>query len=404
MLDSAAISGFPRRLYVSAFFMDGGFFLMMAAIPFKVLALDGGSIMLGVVAAVVSLTYVAFSQLTGRWSDRWNRFVLTRAGNLLLIGFALLVYRTTTLTHLVLLLPIMSLAKALYWPAAQATLGDLSSPDRLAYHTAHFNIAWSSGKTLGFLVGPLVLARLDFASTFLLGAGFVLCSLLSTVRLGDLIRNGVSPDRRNSPRQMPPHEATGTSAAADSRRRVFLRLGWLANLAANGAAGVLAYHLPKWFADRGWSEDRFGLVLGFLFLLQTVMFFLLARRVAFAYSVKRLVLPQLLTVVVLAALPWFGPFWLFLAAAPLLGISFGISYEASIYYSLVGQTDRGKNAGIHESLVGLGGFLPPLLGGLLASWSGWLGAPYLLAAFGIGLAVGVQLLIWRHSNRRVADL
>ncbi|MFH1843501.1 MAG: MFS transporter [bacterium] len=397
MHDTAATSDFPRRLYVSAFFMDGGFFLMMAAIPFKVLTLNGGSAMLGVVAAIVSLTYVAFSQLTGRWSDRGDRTVLTRAGNLLLIGFALLASRTTTLTHLILLLPIMSLAKALYWPAAQATLGDLSRPGRLAYHTAHFNIAWSSGKTLGFLIGPLVLARLDFATTFLLGAGFVICSLLATVRIGNLIPVGEPCDRDDIAKHILPDDSGITDAAAEKRRRVFLRLGWLANLAANGAAGVLVYHLPRWFEYRGWSEDRFGMVLGLLFLLQTVMFLLLARRVAFAYSLKRLLLPQLLALLALAAIPWFGPFWLFLAAAPLLGIAFGVSYEASIYYSLVARTDRGKNAGIHESLVGLGGFLPPLLGGVLATWSGWLGAPYLLAALGIGLALWAQLALWRRA-------
>lgn len=390
-----------RRVYIAAFFMDGAFSLMMAAIPFKILALGGGPMALGIVPAVASLTYIVFAQLAGRWSDRGDRTWFCLAGSCVLIGFAFLAYPVGELELLILLMPVMSLGKALFWPALQAAVGDICPASRLARITAYFNIAWSGGKGLGFLAGGLLLAAFDFRITFLCGGGLALCSLLALAGRRLVPSAGSGPGPTNEGSRSPADrvaEPDEPGVIPAEIRRTFRHLGWLANLAANGMAGVLVYHLPKWFAVRGWDESRFGLVLAAIFLAQTATFFLLAGRIRFAYSVPRLLIPQLAAGLVVAAVPWLGSYWLLLALTPVLGASFGISYEASIYYSLHARTGRGRNAGVHESLVGLGGFLPPLLGGLAASASGWLGAPYLLAAACLFLALWWQYALWRRCR------
>jgi len=67
-----------RKLFTSAFFMDAGFFLLVAAIPYKVLALGGGSLELGLTPTVSSLFYIVLTQLAGRGSDRWGRYRMAR--------------------------------------------------------------------------------------------------------------------------------------------------------------------------------------------------------------------------------------------------------------------------------------------------------------------------------------
>ncbi len=70
-----------------------------------------------------------------------------------------------------------------------------------------------------------------------------------------------------------------------------------------------------------------------------------------------------------------------------------MTYFASLYYSVHAPASRGRNAGVHEALLGLGAMVLPVLGGWVASASGRLEAPYLVAA-GVGMvAVGVQTAI-----------
>ncbi len=382
------------RFYASAFCMDGAFFLILAATPFKVLDLSGGPVALGSVPAIGSVIYIAFTLLSGRWSDRLGRTGLCLAGNAMLILFTLLVYRCGSVAQLLALVPLMGIGKALYWPVVEASVADLSGPARLTHNIGRFNVAWSAGKASGFLLSGLLLARYGFRPTFLAGTVLVILAFLFLPkgRLAlpvtvDLAQPGVGGRALQVPA---------------AKRRAFRNMGWLANLAANGVAAVLVSQLPAWFVDRSWSENRFGLFLALVFLTQTFCFLLLAGRVRFIYSARRLLGPQVVAGVPLVILPWLPTWGWYGAFALLLGVSFGVSYASSIYYSLHTERGKGMNAGIHEALVGAGGFLPPLLAGLLARGVGWLGAPYLLAAGWLLLALLGQYGIWRRWRRELA--
>ncbi len=414
----------PSRLFVSAFCMDGGFFLMLTAVPFKVLALGGGPVALGVAASVAAGSYVVLARVGGRWSDGPRRAAVALAGSLVLVLFAGAAARIGRLWLLVAALPLMSLGKAFYWPVVEAALADLSGPRRLEREVGRFNVAWSCGKTAGFAAGGLLLAGAGFGPTFLAG------SLLAGVAFLSLPWRALAPpaDRRRADAGAGPpagggpgddvgsvvHGAEGAAAAAAAcgpwllggggRRpeeaRRFRLMAWVANVAAFGAGGVLIHHLPKWFEALGWGAGRFGAVQAVVYLCQTAVFVLLAAGIRLGYSPGRLLVPQALALLALAAVPWLDSYWLVLLVAPAIGIAFGVAYTASIYHSLDAPSGRGRNAGIHESLVGLGGLLPPLLGGLAAAWTGWLGAPYLLAAATIGLALALELALWRRRRRR----
>jgi len=391
-----------RRFYASAFCMDGAFFLILAAIPFKVLDLGGGPVALGLVPAIGSLTYIIFTLLAGRWSDRVGRTWLCLTGNSTLILFAILAFQCHDLALLLLLMPLMGIGKALYWPVVQATVGDISGPAHLERNIGRFNVAWSLGKSFGFFATGLLLAEFGFRTTFLCGAGLVVLAFLFLPR-GRIEAIAEAPGNGENTRNATVADSRATTlekTISASRRRTFRYMAWTANLAAYGAAGVLSSHLPKWFTLNDWGEGRFGLFLALIFLVQTVTFLLLTGKIRYTYSTWRLWLPLALAGLTLFALPWFNSWGWYLVIAPILGVSFGISYAASIFYSLHTESGKGMNAGIHESLVGVGGFLPPLLGGLLARGSGWLGAPYLLAAAFIFLILAWQFRLWRFNRRR----
>ncbi|MBN2169873.1 MAG: MFS transporter [Candidatus Krumholzibacteriota bacterium] len=407
--------GILRRLTAAAFFMNAGTFLVLAAIPYKVLGLGGGPVWLGLVPAVSSAIYVVVSQLAGRWSDRVGRYRLTRYGSLAFVAFASLAFAAPDLPRFLLVMPLLGLGMALFWPVMQAAVGDLStSRRRLAANIGGFNVSWSLGKSLGYFAGGLALARYDFRSTFLAGIGLVALAFLAQPREEDAPGDrGEAVTPAGTGTESAPEAAAAAMAEVaapptvgatagdepevpEATRRVFRRMGWVANLAAYGTGAVLNHQMPAWFEHAGWGEDRFGLFLGVVFLAQTATFLLLSGPVRFAYSARRLIAPQLVAAAVLLLMP-LAPGWgLVLLAAPMLGVSFGVCYAASIFASLHTASRRGRNAGIHESLLGLGILLMPLLGGLGARATGWLGAPYALAGVVTLAAVGGQLA-WRAA-------
>ena len=55
-----------RGFFLSAAAMDGGFFLIMTAMPFKVLDLGGGALELGLVPAIAAVIYVVAAPISSR--------------------------------------------------------------------------------------------------------------------------------------------------------------------------------------------------------------------------------------------------------------------------------------------------------------------------------------------------
>jgi len=374
-----------RKLLASAFFLDAGFFLLVAAVPYKVLSLGGGALELGVTPTVSSVFYITLTHLAGRGSDRWGRYRMARYGALAMILFGALAYAAPHWARLLLVMPLLGLGAALYWPAIQAGVGDLSrGPRELERHTGRFNLAWSLGKSLGFLAAGLLLARYDFHATFLTAIGLIALSIFGL-------------PRREVEDAEEPAEEPSAAEITDARRQAFRRMAWMANALAFGAGAILTNFLPQIFEQRGWPESRFGLLLGLLYTLQTLVFLLLSGKVRFTYSLRRLLAPQILAAGALLAMPLLPGYWPLLALMPLLGLSFGVCYSASIYYSLDTDSGRGRNAGVHESLIGTGILLFPLLGGLLARLSGDTLLTLYMAG-GVMLAgVIVQWIWWRRS-------
>jgi MFS family permease len=382
--------------YRSAAAMDGGFFLIMVAMPYKVLALGGGALELGLVGAIGAVTYIVSAPLTGRWSDRANRTLLCLAGGSLLIAAAVLAWLVRRLDLLLALQLLVGFGKALYWPAVQATLGDLSPGTARVGALGRFNVAWSGGKTAGFLLGGLLLSCCGFRTVYLAGAAAVAAAFLLLPR-GALVAAARQQTAEDDGSGRP---APANPPAADpDRLRTFLAMSWTANAAAYGAFGILHFHLPQWFAHRGWDPGHYGWFLGAVLASQTAVFLLLGGRVRLVWSATRLWLPQVGGLAAVAVIPWLADFRWLLGIAPLIGLACGVSYAASIFYSLEAPAARGRNAGIHEGLIGAGGFLPPLAAGLMIRAGLALHAPYLLAGALLLGALVLQAAFFRRGSR-----
>jgi MFS family permease len=370
-----------RRLFVCAFLTDASLYVAFAALPFRALELGAGSGRIGILPTLYAAAYMASAAAGGRLSDRVSRLALARAGSALFVAGCLALAFAPGLTAVFLTLPVLGLGLGFFWSPMQAALADRTAPGRLSASVSSFNVAWSLGKGAGLVAGGALTEALD-PRTALLLAGFpVLANLV------------VLPRRRAEP---PPEPAAAPEPPAPPDPGLLVR-AWIANALAFGTASTLNMHAPEYLLARGAGPSEFGVMLGAVFLVQTLTFVALRRlRPSRGILVAACATAAAgLGVFVLTSAHAFRV----LAAVP-LGVAFGTAYHASIHASLDRREGRGKAAGLHEAILGAGSSSLPLLGGLAAAaWS--LAAPFGVAAAALagGLAV---MATGRGAARRAA--
>ena len=88
---------------------------------------------------------------------------------------------------------------------------------------------------------------------------------------------------------------------------------------------------------------------------------------------------------------------LFASGFIMIGTSGSVTYYSSLYYAVHLLRAKGKGSGLHESILGGGAVLGPILGGIAAQYEG-LRAPYLLCLVVLCMAIIVELILIKRTN------
>ena len=178
----------PRlfRLCAAAFLADMALYLAMTGVPYRALALGAGPFILGLLPAARALPYSLSTVGAGSLTEGRERLRLARIALVVAAVAVAVLIAAPGLLWLFLLLAVLGTALAFFWPAIQASLADLAGEGAVTGNLGWFNIAWSSGKSLGFLVGGALLAGLGFGVLFAAAALTLLAVawLLRAVRVG----------------------------------------------------------------------------------------------------------------------------------------------------------------------------------------------------------------------------
>ena len=392
------------RLCLAAFLADTALYLTMTGAPYKALALGAGPVILGLLPAARALPYSLSTVWAGGRTEGRERLSLARVTLLVAAAAVAALVFLPGLVALFLLLAVLGTGLAFFWPAIQATLADEAGHGAVTGSLGWFNISWSSGKAAGFLVGGALLARFGFPALFTTSAVALLAVVLLLTSFRPRRPQATGPRQDNArPRGGPPgagspppaeplrpggEEPAALPQAAEpaaapiptARAARFRLAAWTANAVSFGAVAVLNLQYPEWLQRIGHGEALFGTYLGLIFVAQTAAFALLARFPGWRHRKAPLLAAQVPLAAAMAVLPLLHAPALILATAPLVGVGIGVSYFASLFYSVADPAHRGRNAGIHEALLGVGSLLIPVLGGWIAQETARLEAPYLFAA------------------------
>lgn len=374
------------RLCAAAFLADMALYLTLTGAPYLALERGAGPLVLGALPMARALPYMLTTVWAGKRSEGGERLRWARWGLPAALAAVIWLAATPSLAAVFAALAVIGLGLAFFWPAVQARLGDAADGARLARHLGWFNVAWSSGKSVGFLIGGWLLATRGFGPLFVAAA--LALALVGVV---------VWTFRRSRSQAVASPPAADPAVDPETLARL-RRVAWWGNAYAFGVAAVLNIQYPAWLEAQGRSETLFGGYLGLVFAFQTLTFIGLMRFPGWRYRVGPLLAAEVPMIAVLVILPALRAPWAVLATAPCIGVGLGITYFASLFYSVQDPAARGRHAGMHEALLGLGAVVVPLLGGVAAWAGGGLRAPFLTAA-GLGiLLLGLQFR-WRPPRR-----
>ena len=132
-----------------------------------------------------------------------------------------------------------------------------------------------------------------------------------------------------------------------------------------------------------------------LSLSQTLTFYGLGLSHKWRYRALPLILFQLVTLVGLVVIFTAHSLPLFFVAFVFVGVGRGMTNFSSLFYSVNITSQRGSSAAIHETVLGTGFLLGPLIGGAVAQRFS-LKAPYLAAAAVVAVGILIQILTKRY--------
>lgn len=372
-------------LYFAPFLADLRTGSIMIAVPLLAISLGVSSLTLGALGFTSGLAYVSLCFLFGKLSEKWYRKNLMMLGSSLWIAASLLLCFSSRIYQLYLPMLLLGAGGAMFWPALDAWVAEKQSERSLVKRMALFSISWSAGLTIGPLAGG-ILFGIDFKLPFYLAliiSTFIFFLLWKTPRVDSSTKS-----------ETPTHKTLFSKGALDNSS-LYIKISRIANFTLSLSVGVIRYIFPKLATQLEISPPVLGLLMFTLSLSQTLTFYGLGVIHQWHYRTFPLVFFQLITIVGFVLVFMTGSLPLYFLAFVFIGVCRGMTNFSSLFYSVNITSQRGPSAAIHETALGSGFLLGPLIGGAVAQEFS-LKAPYLVAGAVVLVGILIQILIKRY--------
>ena len=369
------------------FWMDLCASIFYLAAPLVAIELGANPIELGLVGTITAAVHMTLANLAGRLSDRFGRRALVVTGPVILTISCLVMTQVGGVKMVLALAALNGLSFAIFWPPFQAWVADVQTGSGLARNIGNFNLSWTASQLVGpTLSGFLFVfhSRLPFLVAG--GLSFLLFFFMwSTVR---------------EPERQPERKAASFSAEVEESngQRYFLYAIWMANFASWFILGNVRYQFPKLARELTMAPYMIGLLMSCVGLSQFLGFFFLRESDRWHFKRSFLLGAQLMAAAALFLIYLSSKPFIFASALILIGICVSLTYYSSLYYAVRLLSKKGKGTGLHESILGSGVVLGPLLGGVFAHSSG-LRTPYLLCLAVLSAAMALELGFIQRGGR-----
>lgn len=302
-------------------------------------------------AAIGGFVYIIGAWQGGKLAQRHGYIRVLSLGICIVILSLALGMAFSTAAAQILIFCLWTVGICFVWPALEAVVCD-GSGKSLSKVVGIYNITWAAGAAAGFFTGGILIEQLGILSLFWLPLAMMAVELALLPFAANLLT------KEHARRQEEPSNMV--DSPADNKR--FLWMAWLANPFSYVAINTVIPLIPSIAEKLNLSTGMAGIVCSVWMFARLAAFTALWRWTGWHYRFRWLAGSYLLLIVcffgifVSSSLPWL------LAAQVGFGLSIGLIYYSSLFYSMNVTENHGSNAGLHEAMIGVGLLIGPACG------------------------------------------
>lgn len=282
------------------------------------------------------------------------------------------------------------LSGGVFWAALEGAIAEGQPPERLKRGMSCFSFSWMSGSFAGAFLGGWLYQAHSMAP-------FVFCAAMSLLTAAAASRPAwfeIAPWRAGRA-----HDDEARASA--EKRRLFVRLAFVANFGIFLVFAAIRSLLPEYAATIDLTGRRYGAVLSSMMLGALLSTAVLTFWHGWHYSGRALVGAQCLAAAALCVFSFAKSLGLLCAMQLAVGAAMGLTYFSSIFYGMEWNENKGAHGGRHEAVIGVALGVGPMFGGWLIEWTRWPRAAFLATAFALAALAGLQAA-WLWRSRRGA--
>ncbi|MFA5286083.1 MAG: MFS transporter [Smithellaceae bacterium] len=303
-------------------------------------------------AALGGFVYIIAAWQGGKLAQRYGCIRMLYIGVCSIILFLALGVAFSTPASQVVVYCLWTMGVCLIWPALEALISERSGAS-LPKMVGIYNITWAGGGAIAYFTTGILLETLGMESLFWLPLGLTVVELAILPFAARFLKRENEQQYREEPLTSVVHEA-------DTKR--FLRMAWIANPFSYVAINTVIPLIPSIADKLGLSTGMAGIVCSLWMFARLAAFVICWLWTGWHYRFRWLAGSCLLMIVCFFGLLMTQSIGLLLVAQAGFGLSIGLIYYSSLYYSMNVTENQSSNAGLHEAMIGAGLFIGPAAG------------------------------------------
>jgi MFS family permease len=340
------------NIYATAYYGNYIFFLMKQEFGF-------GNRENLLMAAVNGGIYIFFAWFAGRFAQKRGYYLALKVGfSIMTVALLSGTQATSVLTHYGVMMG-WTVGMCFTWPTLEALVSEGETRKGLTTMLGIYNVVWASGAAVSYFTGGALLDALGPRSLFWFPP------ILHAVQFAILI--GL---QRASRQLEPVTQDSSDEEPIDihdigiplDRKKIFLRLAWIANPFAYIAMNTVIPLIPHIATRFDLSTTLAGFVGSVWMFARLFTFVGLWFWAGWHYRFRWLAAAYAVMVGCFAALLLINNLAVVIIAQLAFGLAVGLIYYSSLFYAMdVGET-KGEHGGAHEALIGVGLCCGPAVG------------------------------------------
>jgi len=303
-------------------------------------------------AAAGGFVYIIAAWQGGKLAQRHGCIPLLYAGTLIIILSLALGMAFPNPAAQVLVYCLWTLGVCFIWPALEALVSDEAGV-ALPQMVGIYNVTWAGGAAVAYFTAGILIEKLGMASLFWLPLGLTIIELA-------LLPCAAKLQKKQNGRKHQAEPLTPAACPADTKR--FLRMAWIANPFSYVAINTVIPLIPSVAAKLDLSTGMAGIVCSLWMFVRLAAFAAFWQWKGWHYRFRWLAGSCLLMIVCFFGILLTQSLALLLLAQVGFGLSIGLIYYSSLYYSMNVTENQASNAGLHEAMIGAGLFIGPAFG------------------------------------------